>query len=108
MKTDRYFKNIDDDGVGVLHAKIVTYKKVNIFLVKKNDLNWQEQLVDELHKPIKRNFIKKRVIFHHIEDIWSADLVEVQKYSKSNKGYKYLLMVLDIFSKYGWIKPLKD
>lgn len=64
--------------------------------------------MDELHKPLKRNFIKRRVIVHHIEDIWCADLVEVQKYSKSNRGYKYLLMVLDIFSKYGWIKPLKD
>lgn len=57
--------------------------------------------MDELHKPLKRNFIKRQVIVHHIEDIWCADLVEVQKYSKSNRGYKYLLMVLDIFSKYG-------
>ena len=57
--------------------------------------------MDELHKPLKRNCIKRQVIVHHIEDIWCVDLVEVQKYSKSNRGYKYLLMVLDIFSKYG-------
>ena len=39
---------------------------------------------------------------------WAADLVEIQKFSKWNKGIKYLLTVIDVFSKYGWIKPLKD
>ena len=38
----------------------------------------------------------------------AADLVEMQKSSKWNKGIKYLLMVIDVFSKYAWIKPLKD
>ena len=47
------------------------------------------------------------MIAHHVHDIWCSDLVEMQKLSKWNKGYKYLLMVLDIFSKYGWIVPLK-
>ena len=40
--------------------------------------------------------------------IWAADLVEMQKFSKWNKGITYLLTVIDVFSKYGWIKPLKD
>ena len=69
--------------------------------------SWQEELADQLHKPIKRNFPKRRVIAHRVDDIWCSDLVEMQKLSKWNKGYKYLLMVLDIFSKYGWIVPLK-
>ena len=47
------------------------------------------------------------MISHHVDDIWCSDLVDMQKLSKWNKGYKYLLMVLDIFSKYGWIIPLK-
>ena len=42
-----------------------------------------------------------------MDDIWCSDLVDMQKISKWNKGYKYLLMVLDLFSKYGWIVPLK-
>ena len=70
--------------------------------------NWQKKLADELHKPIKRNFTWRRVVVNHIDEIWCSDLVEMQQFSKWNKGYRYLLMVLDVFSKYGWIVPLKD
>ena len=70
--------------------------------------DWSQQLADELHKPITRNFQKRSVISNGIDDIWAADLVEMQKFSKWNKGIKYLLMVIDVFSKYGWIRGLKD
>lgn len=40
--------------------------------------------------------------------ICCSDLVEMQQFRKWNKGYRYLVMVLDIFSKYGWFVPLKD
>ena len=70
--------------------------------------DWSQQLAEELHKPITRNFRKRRVISYGVDKIWAADLVEIQKYSKWNKGIKYLLMVIDVFSKYGWIEPLKD
>ena len=69
--------------------------------------NWQET-AEELHKPIKRNFTRRRVIVYYIDEIWCSDLVEMQQFSKWNKGYRYLLMVLDFFSKYGRIVPLKD
>ena len=52
---------------------------------------WQVKLADELHKPIRRNFPKRRVIVHNVDDIWCSDLVGMQKLSKWNKGYKYLL-----------------
>ena len=70
--------------------------------------DWSQQLAEELHKPITRNFRKRRMISYGIDKIWAADLVEIQKFSKWNKGIKYLLLVIDVFSKYGWIKPLKD
>ena len=70
--------------------------------------DWSQQLADELHKPITRNFSKRTVISNGIDNIWAADLVEMQTFSKWKKSVKYLLMVIDVFSKYGWIKPLKD
>ena len=70
--------------------------------------DWSQQLAEELHKPVTKNFRKRRVTSFGIDKIWAADLVEMQKFSKWNKGIKYLLMVIDVFSKYGWINPLKD
>ena len=55
-----------------------------------------------LHKTIKRNFTRRRVIVDYIDEIWAADLVEMQQFSKWSKGHRYLLMVADVFSKYGW------
>ena len=65
-------------------------------------------LAEELHKPIKRKFKKRRVLVNGIDEIWAADLVDMQAFSKFNRGVKYLLSVIDILSKYGWLVPLKD
>ena len=73
-----------------------------------SNVDWSQRLADELHKPITRNFDKRRMISRGIDEIWAADLVEMQKFSKWNRGIKYLLMVIDIFSKYGWIKHLNN
>ena len=74
--------------------------------MSKND--WAQQLADELHKPIKRKFKTRKVIVNHIDEIWTADLVFMDKLSKWNKGFKYLLTVIDVFSKFAWAIPLKD
>ena len=62
---------------------------------------------NELHKPVRRRFDKRTVFAKQVDDIWTADLVDMSSFSKSNKGYKYLLTVIEVFSKYGWIVPLK-
>ena len=56
----------------------------------------------------KKNVSKRTVISNGINEIWAADLVEMQQFSRWNKGYKNLLMVIGIYSNCGWIKPLKD
>lgn len=55
-----------------------------------------------------QNFTKRGVTVNHVDEIWASDLVEMQQFSGWNSGYRYLLMVIDVFSKYGWIRPLKD
>ena len=67
-----------------------------------------EQLANELHKPIIRKFEKRRVYSTFKDNIWGADLADMQLLSKYNKGIRFLLCVIDIFSKYAWVVPLKD
>ena len=67
-----------------------------------------EQLADELHKPIIRKFEKRKVYSAFKDNIWGADLANMQLLSKYNKGIRFLLCVIDIFSKYAWVVPLKD
>ena len=62
----------------------------------------------ELHAPIRKKFKRRRVFVYNIDDIWSADLKDMQSLSKSNKNYKYLLTVIDIFSKFAYATPLKS
>ena len=65
-------------------------------------------LSKELHKPKRKNYLRRKIIVNHIDEIFAADLVEMQKFSKINKGYRYLLTCIDIFSKYAFAIPLKD
>ena len=66
------------------------------------------QLGEELHKPIIRKFKKRRVYSGFKDNIWGVDLADMQLISKFNKGFRFLLCVIDIFSKYAWVVPLKD
>ena len=66
------------------------------------------QLPIELHKPIIRKFRKRKVYSSFRDNIWGADLADMQLISKFNKGFRFLLCVIDIFSKYAWVIPLKD
>ena len=78
-------------------------KHVNTKLIPQN-----EQLANELHKPIIRKFEKRKVYSAFKDNNWAADLADMQLLSKYNKGIRFLLCVIDIFSKYAWVVPLKD
>ena len=62
----------------------------------------------ELLKPIRTKFKRRRVFVFNIDDIWSADLKDMQSFSKQNNGVKYLLTVIDLFSKYAYTIPLRE
>ena len=65
-------------------------------------------LADELHKPVIRKFKKRKVYSQFKDNIWGVDLADMQSLSKKNKGIKYLLCVIDLYSKYAFVIPLKD
>lgn len=65
-------------------------------------------IVDELHKPARKNFPRRQTVVKGIHDLYQADLVEMKPYSRINKGYKYILTVIDCFSKVSNAVPLKN
>ena len=65
-------------------------------------------LADELHKPIIRKFNKRKVYSQFKDNIWGVDLADMQSLSRKNKGIKYLLCAIDLYSKYALVIPLKD
>ena len=68
---------------------------------------WKQQLVRELLKPKRNRFDRRHIYSPSIDDTWTMDLADFKKYTKVNKGYRYILVVLDIFSRYAWARPLK-
>ena len=70
---------------------------------------WLEsQLAYALHKPARRRFKDNRVIVRGKDEQWQADLVDVQALKRGNDGYRFLLTMIDVLSKYAWVVPLKD
>ena len=67
-----------------------------------------EKLAEELDKPIIKFFLKRTVCSRFKDNIWGADLADIQLIGKFNKGFRFFLCVIDVFSKYAWVIPLKD
>lgn len=68
----------------------------------------QQQLSYTLHKPRRKHFPTLSTLVFGIDQQWDMDLVDLQKLAKWNKGTKYLLTVIDVFSKYAWGEPFKS
>ena len=71
-----------------------------------NESNYQ--LANVLHKPIIKKIKKRKVYSSFKDNIWGVDLANMQSLSKFNKGIKYLLYAIDLFSKYAGVIPLKN
>ena len=94
------YKCIDKKSQGSGHllssALLITTNKENTQLAKK------------LHKPIIKKFEKRKVYSSFRDNIWGADLADMQLLSKFKKGFRFLLCVIDAYSKHAWVVPLKD
>ena len=65
-------------------------------------------LADGLHKPKKKKFKRAKIITNGLNDIFASDLVDMSQFKDDNDGYKYLLNIIDVFSRYAWSVPLKN
>ena len=61
-----------------------------------------------LHKPTRRRFPTLPVLVMGMDEQWTADLIEVGSIARYNRGYRYLLTVVDVLSKYAWVEPVKS
>ena len=69
-----------------------------------------KMFINEIYsKPPKRNYNTNKTDVYYIDDIWSLDILDLNDYGpKNNRGYRYVLVTIDNFSKYGWTVPLKN
>ena len=67
-----------------------------------------KELAEKLHKPIVRKFEERKLYSPFTDNIWDADLADIQFICKFNKGIRFLLYVRDVFTKYAWVISLND
>ena len=108
MDLERIQQLYKDPKVAGALGGIVRFAKTHGIPVKQVKKALERDVAYTLHKPVLRSFPTSRVQVMGIDDQWVADLVGMQKLSKYNRGTKYLLTIVDAFSKTAWVEPVKD
>ena len=90
--------------------KLYCIAKKEFPCITRNEIKqWAEtNLSYSLHKPSRRNFKCNKIYAHEIDSLWEADLAFVQDLAKENDGVNYLLVVTDVFSKFLWVRSMKN
>ena len=109
-KANNIAKNPKYDGYhrGLASMVCKCFDKKTSAGVFKNEIVSNQELAEDIHKPIIRKFEKRKVHSSFADNIWGFELADMQLISKFNKGFKFLLYVIDIYSKHAWVTPLKD
>lgn len=68
----------------------------------------KQQVVQEIHSYARKNFARRKYVMYGIGDTLQADLIEMQPYKRENRGHRYILIVIDVFSKMAYAEPLLD
>ena len=87
---------------------VTRFAKANNITIRRAREVLQRDLGYTLHKPRRRRFPTLPVMVYGIDEQWTADLIEVNNIAKYNRGYRYLLTVVDVFSKHAWVEPVKN
>ena len=87
---------------------VTRFAKANNITINRARDVLQRDLGYTLHRPRRRRFPTLPVVVYGIDEQWTADLIEVGNIAKYNRGYRYLLTVVDVFSKHAWVEPLKS
>ena len=95
-------------GLASMVYKFFNERTKGSVINNKGNLFVNSQLAEELHKTIIKNFKRRKVYSSFKDNFWGVDLADMQLISKYNKGIKYLLCVIDLFSRYAWVIPLKN
>lgn len=75
----------------------------------KNIKDWLlYQDVVTLHSPARKSYPRNHYIVYAIDQLWEIDVCDMHSIAEFNDGYKFILSVIDVFSKYAWMKPLKN
>ena len=75
---------------------------------KKRIYEWlSNQDAYTLHRPIRRKFPRLQYNVSNVDDVWECDLLQLTTIKNHNDGYCYLLVVIDVLSKYAWVEPLR-
>ena len=82
------------------------YEKARI--QRRDAPTWKKRLTIEHLKPKRKRFQRRRVYSPSVDAIWTGDLLDIHKYARQNLNHKFILVIIDTFSKYVWAKGLKN
>ena len=69
---------------------------------------WKKDLTTELLKSKRKTFQRRRIFSPDVDHIWTMDLLDIHRFSRQNTNFRFILVVLDVFSRFAWARPLKD
>lgn len=104
-----YYDSNNTAAFGGINKLYNAAKQVNPQITFEDDENWlKSQFTYTLHKDARKNYSKNKILVISVDEQWQADLVEVQEFSRKNKGVLYLMTIIHCFSRYAWVVPLKN
>lgn len=106
--SDAYYNPLSSAAFSSCERLFTHLKKKGVRLSRKHVSDWmRSQPTYSLHKNRRIKFKRNHYNITNIDDLWEMDLIDMQNYSRNNKGNKYILAVIDCFSKFAWCIAIK-